>query len=222
MSEDGKTLTNVEEIDHSEVDNWRLTDRVEHEAGRGDPFAAAVRATRMPMCITDPRQPDNPIVFVNEAFQQLTGYEREEVTGRNCRFLQGPDTNEESVRNVREAIEQNRSVQETMLNYRKDGSTFWNELYLSPVASKDGEVQFFFASQVDVTERVRAEQSISQQHAAIQNEVEKQTSELTQALERQTTLLRELDHRVKTTWRRSARSSGCSKGPRSRKNVQTR
>lgn len=68
-------------------DDWHLTDRLHYAHGRGDPFAAAVRATRMPMVITDPSQSDNPIVFCNEAFQALTGYSQDEVLGRNCRFL---------------------------------------------------------------------------------------------------------------------------------------
>ena len=73
-------------------DNWHLTELLHNTTGRGDPFAAAVRATRMPMVITDPEHSDNPIVFFNEAFQKLTGYGRDEIIGRNCRFLQGPET----------------------------------------------------------------------------------------------------------------------------------
>ena len=73
-------------------DAWRMTGDIHAEQGKGDPFAAAIRATRMSMLITDPRQPDNPIVFANNAFLRLTGYKREEVVGRNCRFLQGPET----------------------------------------------------------------------------------------------------------------------------------
>jgi PAS domain S-box-containing protein len=69
-----------------------------------DPFAAAVRATRMPMVITDARSGDTPIVFANEAFQSLTGYDRLEIVGRNCRFLQGPDTDQSQVNRVRKAI----------------------------------------------------------------------------------------------------------------------
>ena len=72
------------------VDAVKLTDILHAEQGRGDPFAGAVRATRMPMIITDPRQDDHPIVFANDAFLGLTGYKRDEVLGRNCRFLQGP------------------------------------------------------------------------------------------------------------------------------------
>ena len=71
-------------------DAWFLTDVVKHESGRGDPFAAAIRATRMPMVISNPRLPDNPLVFANDAFSTLTGYPREDLLGRNCRFLQAP------------------------------------------------------------------------------------------------------------------------------------
>ena len=66
---------------------WKITGDLNVEHGKGDPFAAAIRATRMPMLITDPRRPDNPVIFANDAFLNLSGYSREEVTGRNCRFL---------------------------------------------------------------------------------------------------------------------------------------
>ena len=85
-------------------DAWRLTDSLEAEHGKGDPFAAAVRATRMPMIVTDPRQFDNPIVFANDAFLKLTGYTRLEVAGRNCRFLQGPGTDPAAVDRIRESL----------------------------------------------------------------------------------------------------------------------
>ena len=141
-------------------DAWHQTERLHAGTGKGDPFAAAIRATRMPMIITDPRQPDNPIVFSNDAFLKLTGYGRDELLGRNCRFLQGPDTDQAKVREVRDAIEQNRDVSVDLLNYRKDGSTFWNALYISPVADEQGNVHFFFASQLDMSERKDAERSI--------------------------------------------------------------
>ena len=178
-------------------DDWHLTDKVHHESGEGDPFAAAVRATRMPMVITDPQQDDNPIIFVNEAFQKLTGYERDEIVGRNCRFLQGPDTDPAEVRKLREAIAAGTSVDVDLLNYRKDGSTFWNALYVSPVRNEAGAIQFFFASQMDVTSRVEAQQTIALQKAEIEREVERRTAALAMALEAKTVLLHEVDHRVK-------------------------
>jgi len=178
-------------------DDWHLTNEVLHEPGRGDPFAAAVRATRMPMVVTDPRQHDNPIVFCNEAFQRLTGYERQEIIGRNCRFLQGPETDPAQVARVREAIEAGVDISVDVRNYRKDGSTFWNALYLSPVRAADGEIQFFFASQLDVTDRVEAQRMIAEQKEAVEREVEKRTAALAAALEAKTLLLHEVDHRVK-------------------------
>lgn len=116
-----------------------------------NPFVAAFAATRMPMLITDPHQPDNPIIFVNAAFLQLTGYDRHEILGSNCRFLQGPGTNADDVAKVRQAIERLESIEIDLLNYRKDGSTFWNRLLVSPVFSKAGELTHFFASQFDVS-----------------------------------------------------------------------
>ncbi|MEH3119743.1 MAG: PAS domain-containing protein [Methylorubrum populi] len=136
-------------------DDWQLTERVRASvrSGKGDPFAAAVRATRMAMIITDPRRLDNPIVYANDAFLRLTGYTRLEVTGRNCRFLQGPETDLDEVARIRAAVEARRDVHAEIVNYRKDGSTFHNALFVSPVHDEDGRLLFFFASQFDVSER---------------------------------------------------------------------
>ncbi len=178
-------------------DDWHLTDALDYEHGRGDPFAAAVRATRMPMVITDPAQADNPIVFCNVAFQTLTGYDREEIVGRNCRFLQGPETDMAAVAKVREAIEGGHDVDVDLLNYRKDGSTFWNALYMSPVKDMDGTIRFFFASQLDVTDRIEAQTVIANQKQLVEREVERRTADLRAALDAKTLLLHEVDHRVK-------------------------
>lgn len=178
-------------------DDWHLTDALEYEHGRGDPFAAAVRATRMPMVITDPSQADNPIVFCNVAFQQLTGYERQEIVGRNCRFLQGPKTNQGDVKRVRTAIEEGTDISVDLLNYRKDGSTFWSALYMSPVRDAAGVIRFFFASQLDVTDRVDAQRLVTDQKSVVEREVQRRTAELEAALEAKTLLLHEVDHRVK-------------------------
>ena len=180
-----------------EQDDWHSTEFVVHEQGRGDPFAAAIRGTRMPMIITDPRLPDNPIVFANEAFQSLTGYGRGEVLGRNCRFLQGHATDPDAVAKIRTAVGGREALNVDILNYRKDGSTFWNALYISPVRSDAGEVQFFFASQLDVTDRIEAERTIRVQKEEVEAEVKLRTAALEKALEVQTTLLHEVDHRVK-------------------------
>lgn len=167
-------------------DDWRLTEKVHAGSGKGNPFSAAVRATRMPMIITDPRQHDNPIVFANDAFLKLTGYSRLEVTGRNCRFLQGPATDPESVAKIRAAIQARTDVSVDLVNYRKDGTTFYNALYISPVYDDAGELQFFFASQLDVSDR----------YGHLEERERAYTALLAQ-LEAKGVLVREIDHRVK-------------------------
>ncbi len=174
-----------------------LTDRLRMLAGNGDAFAAAVRATHMPMLITDPRQPDNPIVFANEAFLRLCGYDRSEVIGLNCRFLQGPETDRATVQAIRAAIAAAEEIAVDILNYRKDGSPFWNALYMSPVTDEAGELLFFFASQLDVTDRKRAEIAIAADRDRIEAAVALRTHELEAALSARTELLHEVDHRVK-------------------------
>ena len=185
------------EVALKQRDDWHLTDVLDYEHGRGDPFAAAVRATRMPMVITDPARDDNPIVFCNVAFQELTGYSRDEILGRNCRFLQGPETDPATIDKVREAIRVGQAVDVDLLNYRKDGTTFWNALYLSPVRDNEGIVRFFFASQLDVSDRVEAQNIINDQKLLVEREVERRTADLRAALDAKTILLHEVDHRVK-------------------------
>jgi len=127
-----------------------------------DMFFAAVRMSPVPMCLTDPNQPGNPLVFVNRAFEDLTGYAEEDVLGRNCRFLQGPDTDLAVVAEVGRSVAAKVDVSVEFYNYRKDGSGFWNALYLSPVFSDAGDLLYFFASQLDVTKRREAEAIIQQ------------------------------------------------------------
>ena len=132
------------------------------EDTHNDLFFAAVETTRMPMTVTDPNQPDNPIIFINPAFAQMTGYAAEEIVGRNCRFLQGPETDQTTLDEVRDAIRQRRDVAVEILNYRKNGSTFWNALFISPVYGKDGKLLYFFGSQLDVSRRRDAEDGLRQ------------------------------------------------------------
>jgi PAS domain S-box-containing protein len=132
-------------------DEARIQTELAGTDGGIDPFTAAVRATRMPMIITDPRQPDNPIAFVNDAFCRLTGYAREEILGCNCRFLQGPDTDPADVSKIREAVAAPRPIELDIRNHKKDGTPFWNRLLLAPVHDAGGRLTYFFASQLDVT-----------------------------------------------------------------------
>lgn len=129
---------------------------------RGNIFFAAVEMTRMPMLITDPRQEDNPIVFANGAFLDLTGYKEEDVMGRNCRFLQGPDTDRATVAELRRAVDEQRAVAVDLLNYKADGTPFWNALFFGPIFDQDGQILYFFASQMDITERRSTQESVLQ------------------------------------------------------------
>ncbi|MCL6653737.1 PAS domain-containing protein [Agrobacterium rubi] len=162
-----------------------------------DPFAAAFKATRMPMLITDPRQDDNPIIFCNHAFSELTGYPLDELVGRNCRFLQGPDTDPAAVAKIRSAVTEHYDLSIDILNYRKDGSTFWNALFVSPVRDESGEVIYFFASQLDFTNIKSKEAELAAARHMAEEEVARRTADLTAALTTKTSLVHEVDHRVK-------------------------
>jgi PAS domain S-box-containing protein len=125
-------------------------------------FFAAVKTTRMPMIVTDPNQSDNPIVFANPAFMGMTGYRSDELIGTNCRLLQGPDTDRDTVAEIRKAIEQRREITVEVYNYKKNGAGFWNALFISPVFDADNQLIYFFASQLDVTRRRDAEDGLRQ------------------------------------------------------------
>jgi PAS domain S-box-containing protein len=119
----------------------------------------AVERTRMPMVVTDARRHDNPIVLANDAFLKLTGYTADEILGKNCRFLQGPETNPADIEIIRSGLSQGAEhISVELLNYRKNGSTFWNQLSIMSVVDDAGEILYHFASQKDVTARRRAEE----------------------------------------------------------------
>ncbi|MCZ2827456.1 SpoIIE family protein phosphatase [Modestobacter sp. VKM Ac-2986] len=117
----------------------------------------AVIATDIAFTITDPRQEDDPLVWVNPSFSRISGYSYEESVGRNCRFLQGPATDPDSVDQLRKSLQGRQPVTTTLLNYRKDGTAFWNQLSITPVFDGEGELVSFVGVQTDVTERVRVE-----------------------------------------------------------------
>jgi PAS domain S-box-containing protein len=162
-----------------------------------DPFPAAFKATRMPMLITDPRQADNPIIFCNQAFMTLTGYSADELIGRNCRLLQGPNTDPDAVSRLRDAVAAAEDVALDILNYRKDGTPFWNALFVSPVRNADGDVIYFFASQLDFTTIKSKELELAEARNSAEEEVARRTHDLSEALKAKTILVHEVDHRVK-------------------------
>ncbi len=110
----------------------------------------------MSMVIADPNQADCPIIYCNQAFLDLTGYTQKEVLGRNCRFLQGPQTDRDAVRRIREALAAREDVHEELLNYRRDGSHFWSAVQINAIVDAQGRLRYFFASQRDVTRQREA------------------------------------------------------------------
>ena len=122
----------------------------------GNLFLTAVQLMRTAMVLSDPKRPDNPIVFCNAAFCEQTGYPEAEVIGRNCRFLQGPATDPETVRAMGDAIRACEPFTGDLYNYRKDGRGFWNALHVRPIFDTSGELLYFFGSQMDVTRRKEA------------------------------------------------------------------
>jgi PAS domain S-box-containing protein len=129
----------------------------QHE--EGGPFVQAVEATSMAMIVTDCESPDNPIIFANDAFLALSGYEREEVLGRNYRFLYGSRTDPETAAKVARALSATGDVSLESLLYRKDGQGIWVMHHVS-VQHDNGSVRRHFASFFDIDRRVRAEREV--------------------------------------------------------------
>ncbi|WP_341963366.1 PAS domain S-box protein (plasmid) [Planococcus maritimus] len=119
---------------------------------RNQLLEAMINGSRVATVVTDPQQEDNPIIYSNQIFEQLTGYTQEEIIGRNCRFLQGEDTDQSAVQQIREAIANQHLLVVTLKNYRKDGTSFWNRLQIKPV--KVGKDVYFVGTQTDVTHEV--------------------------------------------------------------------
>jgi diguanylate cyclase (GGDEF)-like protein/PAS domain S-box-containing protein len=122
-------------------------------------LASAINNMAIGVAISDPTQPYNPIIFVNAAFTQITGYSSQEVLGHNCRFLQGIDTDPLILQELREAIAAQRSYTCVLLNYRKDNTPFWNELTLNPVFDLNGKLTSYVGLQNDVTARRQGEEA---------------------------------------------------------------
>ena len=122
----------------------------------------AIAASPNGIVITDPKQIDNPIIYVNPAFERMTGYAAAEVLGRNCRFLQGTDREQPALEELRAALGENRESRVVLRNYKKDGTMFWNQLSVSPVRGEGGEPTNFVGIQEDITRRIEAEEELRQ------------------------------------------------------------
>ncbi len=112
---------------------------------------AAVANSTEPMVLSDPHAPDHPIIAANPAFAIMTGYPMAEIVGRNCRFLQGAGTDRKTAQRLRSAIEAEEGCIEWIVNHRRDGSAFWNLLFLVPIRDRDGRLLHYFGNQLDIT-----------------------------------------------------------------------
>ncbi|KAL6275981.1 hypothetical protein ACE6H2_019582 [Prunus campanulata] len=143
------------ESDNDEERPDSLDDKVrQKEMRKGIDLATTLERIEKNFVITDPRLPDNPIIFASDSFLELTEYSREEILGRNCRFLQGPETDPATVRKIRDAIDNHTEVTVQLINYTKSGKKFWNVFHLQPMRDQKGEVQYFIGVQLDGSEHI--------------------------------------------------------------------
>ncbi len=154
-----------------------MPDTVEELLQDDKAFEGFARA-QVSMIVTNPHLEDNPIVYVNQAFTRSTGYARSASIGRNCRFLQGEDTNKADVDKLRRAIEAEQSVTVDIMNYRANGEPFLNRLIVTPLADRKGKTQFFMGIQKEITqtEAQGSAEKINTQLVEIQNRVKSDLS----------------------------------------------
>lgn len=117
--------------------------------------------------ISDATDPEQPIIYINDSFEEITGYPPEEAVGVNHRFLQGPDTDPDRVAEVADAIESERGIQTVLQNYTRDGEKFWNQIRISPIHDENGDVSHFVGFQMDVTERTRAKRDLLEERESL-------------------------------------------------------
>nr|AML76863.1 putative LOV domain-containing protein [Amelanchier canadensis] len=129
-------------------DNWDSSER-ERDIRQGIDLATTLERIEKNFVISDPRIPDCPIIFASDSFLELTEYTREEILGRNCRFLQGPETDQATVAKIRDAIREQREITVQLINYTKSGKKFWNLFHLQPMRDQKGELQYFIGVQLD-------------------------------------------------------------------------
>lgn len=138
----------------------------------------ALDASISGVIITDNIQPDNPIIYCNNAFEKISGYSRHEIIGHNCRFLQKDDLTQKARTALKDAVIKGAECFVEIRNYRKNGELFWNELYMSPIKNTKGEVTHFIGVQNDITRRKKAEQDLRQQQDQMERRIEERTKSL--------------------------------------------
>jgi PAS domain S-box-containing protein len=182
------------------------------------PFAVAVSQSAIPTIFADTTLDDVAIVFANASFLRLTGWEEDEVLGRNLRFLNGPETDPEVAARIERAMAMREAASVDVRLDRKCGRGFWARLDVAPVFDPDGRARLLFATLVDVSDRVRVAQVLRDTENRFETRVEERTVALETALERTELLTREITHRTKNALallgalieakRRAARTEG--------------
>nr|AML77445.1 putative LOV domain-containing protein [Portulaca pilosa] len=174
LDDNGSIDIDDDDDDDYEEDDGRpdsVDDKVrKKEMRKGIDLATTLERIEKNFVITDPRLPDNPIIFASDSFLELTEYSREEILGRNCRFLQGPETNPETVRKIRDAIHNETEVTVQLINYTKTGKKFWNVFHLQPMRDQKGEVQYFIGVQLDGSKHVEPLQNSIPEAAVAESE----------------------------------------------------
>nr|AML78570.1 putative LOV domain-containing protein [Verbascum arcturus]AML79396.1 putative LOV domain-containing protein [Verbascum sp. BC-2016] len=150
------------------TDSLKTVER-ERDIRQGIDLATTLERIEKNFVISDPRLPDCPIIFASDSFLELTEYSREEILGRNCRFLQGPETDQGTVQQIRDAIREQRELTVQLINYTKSGKKFWNMFHLQPMHDQKGELQYFIGVQLDGSDHVEPLQNRLSEHAEQQS-----------------------------------------------------
>lgn len=144
-------------------------------------YLKALDSANSGIIITDNKQPDNPIVYCNKAFEKISGYSHEEIIGHNCRFLQAEDRAQSQRQLLKTSIEKGEECRVEIRNYRKNGDLFWNELYIAPVKDENGEVSHFIGVQNDITDRKKIEHDLREEKESVESKIAQRTKELVES-----------------------------------------
>lgn len=166
---------------------------------QGGIFVDAVRLTRMPMMVTDPTLPGNPIVFVNEALCHLSGYTDAELLGQQPHFMNGTDTDPGAIASYEAAMQAGKDATLELLQYAKGGRPFWSMLFASPLLDEDGAVRNHFLSFLDIQSRHDAENALKAAAEGLERRVQERTHELEKLVAERELLLMEVNHRAKNS-----------------------
>lgn len=143
-----------------------------------DIYIQALNSANCGIIITDNTQPDNPIIYCNNAFESMTGYSYDEIIGHNCRFLQAQDRSQPERQYLKDCIIKGNECRVEIRNYKKNGHLFWNELFISPVKDNAGKITYFIGVQNDITERKRSEYELREEKSSVEKKIRERTKEL--------------------------------------------